>query len=372
MNFLHHPNEVLDKALTETIRSCGSQAEDKGYLTREQLQIIYEHDWFRMFVPASLGGQELPLLEALKLLEAAAYAEGSFGWTLNLGAGANLFAAYIDPAVSRTVFHSPRVCIAGSGALGGTAEDKGDFFWVSGQWKYASGSSHATVFTANCVISPSTGETGTPSFRSFLFFPDEVTVKDTWRSYGLKASASHDFEVHPVKVPKERVFNLLEPSPYEQDTLYRFPFMPFAELTTALQLTGMAWHFIEEINLLLQQKKDSQDTLLKEHVKVKDTLAQAEASLESARAWLYMLAAEAWQACEDGSLPAENLQRKISLAARQAAKAASESASALYPLAGMSILAPDKSLNRIWRDLHTATQHILVSPMGFAAQSKLC
>lgn len=374
----NHPTEILSSLVIQAIRNHTLEAEKQEALTQQQLQIIYEHDWFRLFVPRSLGGLEMPLPNALQILEATAYADGSFGWALNLGAGAGLFAAYLDPALSKTVFQNVHACVAGSGAITGTAEDHGEFYIVNGQWQYASGSSHATMFSANCTIQSSQAysaqpdQNSTPTFRSFLFFPDEIILKRSWNAYGLKATASHDFEIKGIKVPKTRVFNLLEPAPYEQGKLYQFPFLQFAEITITLQTSGIALHFMDEFQKLLLHKKGMQGEFLKDHHKVKDTLALAEAKLASARTWLYALVKEAWLVCETGTPLSKDLLRKVSLASRYLAQSARESTGLLYPLAGMSALSPESQLNTAWRDLHTATQHILASPLGFAEQSQLC
>ncbi len=368
MSYTRHPTDYINAANIQLIRGEARAANEQGYLTKKQLALIYQHDWYRMFVPASLGGLEMSLPEALRLLEAAAYADGSFGWVLNLGAGANLFSAYIHPSLSATLFGNPQVCLAGSGAVAGEAKPQDDGWLVSGQWKYASGSSHATAFTANCKIEPA--HEGA-SVLSFVLLPDEVEVVRSWNSYGLQATASHDFQVKDKVVPKNRTFNLLEPSPYQHGSLYRFPFMPFAEITTALQATGMAVHFMEEMQTLLLHKKGAYG-MMKDQPKAHDTLAQAEAKLSSARAWLYLLADEAWASCEKAKALSEEQVRKISLAAKHAAMSARESAEMLYPLAGMTILEPQTPLNRAWCDLHTASQHMLLSPLGFLQQSQLC
>lgn len=371
MHTLKHPQEILDQATIEKIRGLAPRAAQDRKLTQEQLRLIYENEWLRLFIPKRYRGLEMELPKALQILEALAYADGSLGWTVNLGAGANLFAAYIRPSLSEQVFTDKKACVAGSGALSGNARPEGDGYRVRGQWKYGSGSAHATVFTANCKLPHNGKASDLPNFHSFVFFPDEVKVKNTWDSYGLQATSSHDFAVEEQWLSEERTFSLLKPSPYEDGPLYRFPFMQFGELTTCLQLTGMALHFLDATRALLMQKKSMTGESLKDNVKVRDTLAQAEAGLESARAWLYVLVQEAWQPCEAGNTPAEEVLRKISLAVKHAAQAARESAESVYPLAGMTVLSPDTELNRCWRDLHTATQHVLLSPLDFAGKSNL-
>ncbi|WKN33748.1 hypothetical protein PZB74_10465 [Porifericola rhodea] len=369
MKFLQHPSDIISKEHIAIIRKEASSAVALKKLTATQLELIYEQKWLRLFIPKRYQGLEMNLPDALQKLEALAYADGSLGWTVNLGAGANLFSAYIRPQLSQSVFTDPKASIAGSGALSGVATKTDGRYNIEGSWKYGSGSQHATAFTVNCRIQSEAPST--PDFRSFIFFPHEVEVKDTWHSYGLQATSSHDFEIKDVTVAEERIFNLLKPSPYENGPLYRFPFMQFAELTTCLQLTGMSCHFLDEIKGLIAYKKGMQGEAIKDNVKVQDTLAQAAGQLESARAWMYMLAQQAWEACESGSTPPQDVLQQISLAAKHAAQAGRTSAEMLYPLAGMSILNPETELNRCWRDLHTASQHILLSPLGFAESGKV-
>ena len=55
----------------------------------------------------------------------------------------------------------------------------------------------------------------------------------------------------------------------------------------------MALHLLDEVRGLLLQKKGITGESLKENEKVQDALGRAEASLESCRAWLYLLVHEA-------------------------------------------------------------------------------
>ncbi|QEC71478.1 hypothetical protein FSB73_07145 [Arachidicoccus ginsenosidivorans] len=71
----------------------------------------------------------------MRFEEAIGWAEGSAGWVFTLCSGAGWFAGYIDPAIARTIFKPKKACLAGSGAVGGTAKinKKGGVFYpVSG------------------------------------------------------------------------------------------------------------------------------------------------------------------------------------------------------------------------------------------------
>src|SRR5690606_11210465 len=106
-----HPEPPIPDELIAQLRRFAYQAEVQGVLTAEQLAIIYHHRWFKLFVPASLGGLELSLPEGVLLEEELARIDGSLGWTVTLCAGANLFVGYMDRAVGETIFADAEVCL---------------------------------------------------------------------------------------------------------------------------------------------------------------------------------------------------------------------------------------------------------------------
>jgi alkylation response protein AidB-like acyl-CoA dehydrogenase len=369
MHLPQHPANLLDQAAVTLIRQDALTAEQNGALTPAQLELIHKKRWFQVLVPASAGGLEWTMPEVVRLFEALAWADGALGWCVNLGAGANIFAGYLLPETAGAVFANPAVSIAGSGATTGTARKNHDGYIATGSWKYASGAAHATHFTANCYIVddydiPLQDDKGEPLVRSFLFRADQVKVLDTWNSYGLKASSSHDFEVHEQLVPEQNTFTLTGPSAYAGGPLYHFPFLQMAELNMAAMLTGMALHFIDAFNAMAQVRKPYRsDIPLADQAMVKTTLQHSAASLEAARSWMYAALHDGWKAYEQQGTASAQLLQVISSASQHAAQVARQVVQDLYPFAGMAILNPENELNKIWRDLHTASQHVLVSPL---------
>ncbi len=81
---------------------------------------------------------------------------------------------------------------------------------IEGNWKYATGSLFATVFTVNCQIKENGvllfHSDGTPVVQSFLLTKDEVIVHTTWSSMGMVATGSHSIEIKNVIAPFDRTF----------------------------------------------------------------------------------------------------------------------------------------------------------------------
>src|SRR5690606_34765776 len=112
---------TLSSQLIKKIRGEAIRAEKQGKLTSSQLDTIYQERWFHLLIPQTLAGKEMDLPSFARLMETLAWVDGSFAWAVNLGAGANMFAGFMEENIAKDVFESEKTCIAGSGAVSGTA-----------------------------------------------------------------------------------------------------------------------------------------------------------------------------------------------------------------------------------------------------------
>ncbi len=359
---MQDPSQFLAEDDIYIIRSYSAAAEAQGALAPAQLQLIYDRKWFRMMVPMYAGGLELSLPQVMEILEAAAWADGSFGWALNLGAGANMFAAYLPPEIAKKLFLHAEICIAGSGALSGKAEKVDGGYLVNGSWQYATGAPHAQFFSISCILTEN--DIPTSGTRSFIVPRHQVSITDLWNSHGLKATASHDFKIDDVIVPEDFSFSISEPSIFADSALYKIPFLPLAEALLAVTMTGMSCHFIDLLKMLLKEKIQNDPKRNKDYPAMETAIHTGEASLNKVREDLYKVANDAWLRYEDAVPVAEEELNRIISSARRSAFVARTEVDRLYPWAGMSAILPESELNRVWRDIHTASQHILLSPFS--------
>lgn len=337
--------------LVEQLREFAACAEANGTLTAGQLAIIYDHRWFKLFVPSDLGGLEMSLPEGVRLEEELARIDGSLGWTVTLCAGANLFVGYMDQLVGSTIFVDSSVCLGGSGLATGRAVVQQDGYLISGKWRYATGAPHLTHFTANCVVEQDGKELvddkGNPVIMSFFFPKADVRVIDDWNAFGLKATASHSFEVNQLWVDQSQAFVIDPPAATWNHPIYRYPFLQFAEATLAANTLGMARHFLEcaaNLGVAGLQKP----------------LQAAESKLTEAKASFYNALDASW----DESLRIDGLSSKtlkaVSEWSRILVKVCREQVVAIYPQVGMVGADASSEANRVWRDIFTASQHNLL------------
>jgi indole-3-acetate monooxygenase len=351
---LQHPAAILPVEIVKSIRSTAAEAEKLQQLHPQQLAIIYQQKWFGLFVPEQYDGLELPLPDALQLEEALAWTDGSLGWTVTLCAGAGWFAGFLSPEIATQVFKKSEVCVAGSGRAGGIAKMVEGGYVITGNWDYASGAFCATAFTANCRVEQNghllKNSDGSDKVKAFIFLKDEVTVQHTWKTMGMVATGSNSFTVKQLRVPASRVFDISEAGVVVEQAIYYFPFLQFAETTLAVNSSGMALRFLELCQPLLQRHNT---------VAVLNMLYTATAQLEKTRQLFYQLVQECWQACSMHFSVPESQLRELSIISRKLASTALRVVNDVYPYCGMEAANPATEINRVWRNMHTASQHSL-------------
>ncbi len=366
---MEHPGRLIDIETVNQIRSYAFEAERSGSLPGKILDIIYHKNWFRLLTPSLYEGLELPLPEAVKLFEALAWADANVGWCVNLGAGANMFAGYFRQDVAASIFNTSTTCCAGSGACSGQAVITGGGYRLSGKWKYASGSNHATHFTANAFLVTEEGSRiydrqGQPVFKSFIVPAGQIINHNNWSAIGLKATSSNDFEIREQFVPEEHTFSLLNASTFNSHPLYRFPFQQMAIVNMTSMIMGMAIHFIDLYEEMARVKIPiHSDQLLINNPIASSIAGKVIKNFDEKRSYFYACLESIWEKYVSKQTADSEMLKALDLAASGAATVSRQVFSEIYPLFGMSIVSPESMANKVWRDACTASQHYLLSPV---------
>jgi alkylation response protein AidB-like acyl-CoA dehydrogenase len=366
MQIESHPSIQLEPDQIDLIRKTAPIAEQARQLTPEQLELAYQQQWFKMLVPKQYGGLEMDLNNEVRLIEALAWADGSLGWVITLCTGAGWFGGFLDPQYAKQIFSDRTVCLAGSGAPTGTATETNDGYLINGTWKYASGALNTTHFTANCNIIQNghllLDENGEQLILPFVFEKEEVKVIPAWAYTGMVATGSHSFEVKNVHVPAKRAFKIDPHFIRINKPLYLYPFHQLAEATLAANISGMAIHFIDLCETAFADKRVSKKLNLSQAAELNDVLGWSIHRLNQTRNAFYEDLDRSWKnyANNEPAGQTENLQR-VSSASRKLAKKSRQIVDELYPYCGLDAARTHSDLNRVWRDIHTASQHSLLT-----------
>jgi alkylation response protein AidB-like acyl-CoA dehydrogenase len=349
----------------ETIHHLAPRSEELGELHPDVLELAYQQEWFKLYVPKAYGGPGKKLPEILKIEEDLAYVDGSTAWTVTLCSGAAWFAGFLDPRLAKEVFADRTVCFAGSGAVGGTAKATQNGYVINGHWKYASGALHATIFTANCILQDELGndkvdDEGKPIVKSFILKRDEVEILSGWSYFGLVATGSHAFEVHEVEVPANRSFKI-NTEIKVADEGFDYPFLQLAETTLAVNSLGLARRFVDLVGDSFYNRSGFKRYSPEQVAFFEDELTKCKHTLATVREHFYAAFNTSWsQLLENGTIE-DDVLKEVSRLSRSLAHQSRKIVDLLYPYAGLEAAKKETELNRVWRDLHTASQHALLT-----------
>ncbi len=351
---------IPDKIVRE-IRENANNMENAGALTPQILAYMYEAKLFKLFVPTALGGLMLSLPEALRVFEKASWIDGSFGWLVTIGSGGGFFSATLPPEQSRLLFGNAKAVVAGSGHPNGSARPVDGGYVVSRMWKYCSGSTYASLFTANCRIEREPGEEG--EVRSFAFLPEQVSIIRDWNSFGLKATESHSMSVEQAFVPEDRTFDIMS-KPHYDDPIFRYPFLPFAQTSFAAVCLGICRHFLKEARSFAEARQAEWTQTRPQRITAwLNILEEQEAKFAAAKMRFYDTVERTWADFANKGRLSEQDEHEVGACSQTVARVSLDCAHAIFPLLGMTALMEDNPMNRTWRDLHTVTQHSVLVPV---------
>jgi alkylation response protein AidB-like acyl-CoA dehydrogenase len=356
-------------SLTELIRAECRDMDVTRKVPRPVIDALQQAGIFRLMAPMSIGGSEVDPMTFLNVVEATSYADGSVGWCVMIGGCYATFGGMLPFEAAREIYGDPETISAGAFRPGGTAVEADGGFRISGRWQFASGSSHANWYVGGCVIQkdgePVMGPMGLPLMREFFFPASATEIIDTWDSTGLRGTASHDYAVRDLFIPRSRTMWFQEP-PTSDRPLYRMP--PIAMFSTFICAVplGIARHAIDEfVKLAVAKKPELSNSVLADKPGAQHRLGRAHALVAAGRRYVSGTLDDLWQKVRSGHAPTMADRGALWLAATYAAHGALEAIDLLYTGAGASSVYAGCALDRCMRDARTAVQHICTQEVNF-------
>jgi alkylation response protein AidB-like acyl-CoA dehydrogenase len=347
------------------LRDRGAEIERARRLPDAFVRSFDEAGLFRLCLPRSLGGPELPLGDLVRVLETLAAGDASAAWCAMIASTTSALGAWLEPAAARALFAAPGAISGGVFAPSGRATRRDGGFVVSGRWSFGSGCQHCTALLGGAIVAGDAGPElagGRPDIR-LLFFPaDRVEIVDTWSVSGLMGTGSHDLAVRDCFVPASHAVSLISDAVREAGVLYRFPVFGLLAIGVASVALGIARRAIDEAVALATHKTPAlAQRRLAERGTAQVAIAEAEGALGGARAFLLAAIDETWQRVAAGGAIGTAERARVRIAAGHAVRGATRAVDLAYELGGGSSIYQSSPLQRCFRDVHVVTQHASVS-----------
>ena len=199
----------------------------------------------------------------------------------------------------------------------------------------------------------------------------EVHWHDTWHTSGLCGTGSTDFEIDGSLVPRQRSVNLVSNERTIDTPLFRIPaFGLLASGIAAVALGNAAAALREALSVATSKHREGAMTPMSERPVTHAIIGENRARLEAARAYLHTSLNRIFDAAAAGR-PGLEQRSSVRLASNVACDTAAEVTTAMYRLAGGTSVYRTSPLQRMFRDAHVMTQHIMVAPNTYEQVGRL-
>lgn len=359
--------DILTRArdLIPLVLAQRDEAERLRHMTPDVVDAFRQAGLFQMYLPRSMGGPELHPLTAFEVIETISRADGSAGWCAMIATIMSGYLGWVPVHVGRELAGDPPdFRAAGSLRPQGRARKVPGGYRVTGRWDFASGIDHARYLKSSCMIE------GENKPRAMLVPIEQATIIDTWTTVGMRATSSQDFAVEDVFVPAEHTYSNAEP-PYEKGALYtpRLLQTTFWTATVANAL-GIARGAIDTfIDMAANVTTTMSTSVLRDRPLVQTRVAEAEAIVNAARAYVMDSVGKARDAAESGADLGPYVAQSR-LAITHGMHEAVRATDLIFHAAGTNAVYACNPLERYFRDIHVAVQHGAALPQHYESAGK--
>ena len=366
------------RSLRSLVQAHADVAEGNRRQSPEVVSAMARAGLFRLGAPEAYGGLEADPATMIRAIEAVSEADGATGWTLMIGVETvGIALAALPPGSAKALLgERPDVVFAGAlNPLGRAAEIEGGLL-VSGRWPYASGCQTADYFWGGCLLTDSRGEfhrvDGRRVSRQVLVSRAEYDVLDTWEVSGLRGSGSHDVVIADVFVPNDFVTDVDGDGMRVDTPLFRLPIRSRLAFNKVGVATGIARAGLAAFERLANEKTPFRDIdLLRERPQAQLAMAEAEARLGAARAYVFETVGEMWTATCDGRPVTLRDQARVRLACSHCCAEAVHAVDLVATQAGITASFPSSPLERIVRDVRMVPQHVTVAASAIGTAGRV-
>lgn len=359
------PDLARCRLAAAVIAEASSSIEQEARLPAPVLAAMHDAELFRLSLPGWLGGAELPLAELAEFTELIAAADASAGWCLGQALGCATAAAYLEPRVAEQVFGPGNAVLAwGAGAVG-TAEATDGGYRVSGTWRFASGSDHATWLGGHCTVkdrdgTPRTDVAGRPVTRTALFPRSAAEIHDDWHVVGLRGTRSEGYTVNDLMVEDAFTLNRDSATDRRSDaTLFRFPVVHVYASVFAGVAVGNARAALDRlVELALTKTARGAPTAMRDSPVVHSRLAELEARLGAARAFRAQVLGDVWRRVEASGQVTPAERAPLRLATTHAIHEATRVVEQAYRMAGATAVFTSQPFEQRLRDAYAVSQQV--------------
>ena len=329
------------RALIPDIAAAAADVDRNRAVDQQVIERLHDTGYFALLRPQGSrapGGEPDDYLTATCELSAACM---STGWLAGWLALNSWGLSVRNEKVQQEIWGgAPRTLLCSSYAPTGRLESVDGGFWLSGRWTRCTGARHASWLSAAALrVGP---DGAAQDFMAVLVPRADYVIESTWNGLGLRGISADDVVISGVFVPNHRAFSWLNYDPTTAKPLDRLPQPTLYTLAGTIPLLGAAQR------VLAMRVPDSATP--------SDPVAMAVADVELSVLQIRRNLADLMDCVRAGGYPETEL---VLRARRDQVMAAERAVGAIRTVVhNPGTDADHVVLERIWRDVQTAKQHV--------------
>jgi len=335
-------------------------------LADENVQALKETGLCRLMVPARFGGYQTSIRSYIDVLTEVGRGCGSTSWVASLVNVCAWLAALFPERAQADIWASdPDAWIAGSLAPNGEAVAVEGGWRVTGRWPWASGSLHAQWGACGIHMKNDRGEV--VNFGLSLMPMRDLVVEDTWFMVGMKGTGSNTIVANDVFVPEHRflpypqAFAGTYRTEFTDETVYRVALVPVTVLILVPAQLGVARAALDHAIAKAGTRGITHTNFATQAASSGFQMQIAEAAMKIDTATLHAQRAadDLDHAAAESRLLDLTARARVRMDTALAAKHCRDAVELLVAAHGTSSLADANRMQRLWRDVHTASHHAI-------------
>jgi len=236
---------------------------------------------------------------------------------------------------------------------------------VTGRWPWASGSLHAQWAACGIHMKDERGEMA--DFGLSLMPMRELAIEDTWFMAGMKGTGSNTIVATDVFVPSHRFLRYPDAfagryrTEHTDEVVYRAAFIPVTVLILAPSQIGVARAALDHAVGRAPTRGITHTNFRTqaESAGFQMQVAEAAMKIDTATLHAHRAADDLDRHAHDARLMDLVTRARVRMDTALAAKYCREAVEVLVAAHGTSSLADANRMQRLWRDVHTASHHAI-------------
>lgn len=363
------------RAMIPTLQARAKRATAEHKVPDETIAEMQEAGFFRILQPKRWGGYEMNpnvFFDVLKLI-----AEGcmSTGWVYGVvGCHPYELGLFPDQAQIDVWGKDDSVLVSSSYQPVGKVEHADGGFYLSGRWGFSSGSQHCDWVLLGALVPPK-AEGEAPDMRTFLVPRADYRIDETWDTFGLQGTGSHDIVVERAFVPDYRThraadgFLCTNPGQKENDgALFNLPWAQiFVRSVSSAALGGTRAAIKAAVKIANDRVSTNTGKASKTDPILMAAIAKAHAQLLEMEATLGS-SFDAMMAKAERGQPLDMSERALNrYQSSTVVRRCAELVNDLMPLLGGRAIYMSSPIIQPWLDISAARAHVANDPNNMAA-----